>query len=199
LEKSDKEHQMTTPVTPEVPVVTETPVVPPATLETPVVSTPEPKDLEAEAAKWKELSRKHEAQSKANAAKAKQFDDLEEASKTELQKAADRAVAAEKQLADITARALRAEVAANKGVPAHLLSGSTQEDLEASADALIAFRGNQPKPDMGGGDRGGNVTGPVQLTDADVKNLQAQGPSGILKIEEARLAGQLDTLLGYKK
>lgn len=40
-------------------------------------------------------------------------------------------------------KANRAEVAAEKGIPAELLSGSTREELEASADALIAFKGDQ--------------------------------------------------------
>ncbi|TFI40274.1 hypothetical protein E4P29_25520 [Rhodococcus sp. 1R11] len=36
---------------------------------------------------------------------------------------------------------LRSDVATAKGIPAQLLSGSTKEELEAHADALLAFRG----------------------------------------------------------
>ena len=68
---------------------------------------------------------------------------IEEANKSEAEKAAARAEAAEKRAAELEAKALRAEVAAAKGVPAALLTGSTQEELEAAADALIAFRGEQ--------------------------------------------------------
>ena len=68
---------------------------------------------------------------------------LEEANKTEAEKAAERLAAAEKRAAELEAKALRAEVAAAKGVPAALLTGSTAEELEAAADALIAFRGEQ--------------------------------------------------------
>lgn len=71
---------------------------------------------------------------------------LEEANKTEAQKTADRLAAAEKRATELEAKALRAEVAASKGVPAALLTGSTAEELEAAADALIAFRGEQGKP-----------------------------------------------------
>jgi len=103
--------------------------------------------------------------------KAKQFDDLEESQKTELQKAADRATAAEAKYAEMESRTMRAEVAAAKGIPAALLSGTTQEELEASADALLAFRGEKPKPDFGGGDRGGDVKPATQLSKDDVSKL----------------------------
>lgn len=71
--------------------------------------------------------------------------ELEESQKTEAQKAQERLDAAEKRAAELELKATRAEVAAAKGVPVELLSGSTQEELEASADALIAFRGEQAK------------------------------------------------------
>ena len=68
---------------------------------------------------------------------------LEEANKSEAEKTAERLAAAEKRAAELEAKALRSEVAAAKGVPSALLTGSTQEELEAAADALIAFRGEQ--------------------------------------------------------
>jgi hypothetical protein len=51
-----------------------------------------------------------------------------------------RAAAAEKRLAEIETANLRADVAASKGLPDALvgrLSGSTREELEADADALL--------------------------------------------------------------
>lgn len=78
-------------------------------------------------------------------AKADKFDQAEAANKTELQKAQDAAAAAEKRATDAEAKVLRATVAAAKGVPAELLTGSTQADLEASADALLTFKGALPK------------------------------------------------------
>lgn len=71
--------------------------------------------------------------------------ELEESQKTEAQKTQERLDAAEKRAAELELKATRAEVAASKGVPVELLSGSTQEELEASADALIAFRGEPAK------------------------------------------------------
>jgi len=76
-------------------------------------------------------------------AKAAKYAELEEANKTEAQKTADKLAAAEKRATELEGKALRAEVAAAKGVPVALLTGSTQEDLEAAADALIAYRGEQ--------------------------------------------------------
>ena len=74
---------------------------------------------------------------------AEKLSQLEEANKSEAEKSAARAEAAEKRAAELEAKAVRAEVAAAKGVPVNLLTGSTQEELEAAADALIAFRGEQ--------------------------------------------------------
>ena len=79
-------------------------------------------------------------------AKAEKLAEFEESQKTEAQKAQERLEAAEKRAAELELKAARAEVAAAKGVPAELLTGSTQEELEASADALIAFRGEVKQP-----------------------------------------------------
>ena len=96
---------------------------------------------------WRAMSRKWEQRAKDANAKLKELEpvaakavELEEASKSELQKAQERAEAAERALADATVAAARAEVAAAKGVPVALLSGDTRDALEASADALLAFR-----------------------------------------------------------
>lgn len=153
---------------------------------------PAEKDWKAEADKWKSLARKHEDQSKANADKAKQFDEITDAQKSELERANERAAQAEAKAAEVEQRALRAEVAAAKGVPAALLSGTTQEELEASADALLEFRGAKPAPDFGAGDRGGDAGKPSQMTRDEVKRLYAAGKHA--EIEQARKEGRLDAL-----
>jgi hypothetical protein len=74
-------------------------------------------------------------------AKAKRLDEIEEASKSELDKATARAEAAEKALADITLERDRVSVAATvlKDVElAPLLSGATKADIEKSAELLAA-------------------------------------------------------------
>lgn len=68
---------------------------------------------------------------------------IRESQKTEAQKQQDALEQAQRELAIERSSRLRAEVAAAKGVPANLLSGSTQEELEASANALVAFRGEK--------------------------------------------------------
>jgi len=76
-------------------------------------------------------------------ARIKGFEDRD---KSETQKQADRLAEFERENAELKSAKTRAEVAAAKGVPAALLTGSTQEELEAAADALITFRGEtQPQ------------------------------------------------------
>ncbi len=70
--------------------------------------------------------------------KAAKFDEAEQASKTELQRAQEAAQAAEKRAQEAEARAFRAEVAEAKGVPASVLRGTTKEELEAHADEVLA-------------------------------------------------------------
>lgn len=72
-----------------------------------------------------------------------ELDKIRESQKTEAEKVQERLDAAERRAVELELKATRAEVAAAKGVPVELLSGGTQEELEASADALIAFRGEQ--------------------------------------------------------
>ncbi|MDR2372924.1 MAG: DUF4355 domain-containing protein, partial [Bifidobacteriaceae bacterium] len=84
-------------------------------------------------------------------AKAAKWEEAEDAAKSEAQRAIERAEKAEAALKDREAKdalaALRAEVAAAKaeaGLPAgaaDLLAGSTREELEASADKLVAVFG----------------------------------------------------------
>ena len=76
-------------------------------------------------------------------AKAQQFDAAQEAGKTELQKANEKAASLQAQLDSLTKantlRELRAKVAADTGVPAELLSGDTEEACTAQAKAILQF------------------------------------------------------------
>lgn len=78
-------------------------------------------------------------------ADAEEYRKLQDKDKTEAQREKDRADAAERKALELEARVLRSDVASEKGVPAALLTGTTKEELEASADALLAFRGEQDK------------------------------------------------------
>lgn len=97
-------------------------------------------DLAAELAKWKHLAKQNQAKYESNADAAKRLAAIEESQKTEQQRLADRAEQAERRAAEAELRVLRAEVASAKGIPTGLaqrLHGSTREELEADADALL--------------------------------------------------------------
>lgn len=105
-----------------------------------------PPDTGDEAAKWKALAKKHENEAKKL---RKERDDLDNAGKSELEKAADRATDAEKRASASEARALRLEIAAEKGLSAKQagrLVGESREDLEADADSLLEEFGGKPTP-----------------------------------------------------
>jgi hypothetical protein len=75
--------------------------------------------------------------------KAAKFDELEEANKSELQKAQDKAAELEAKLAEIekekTINEMRNKVAQEKGVPAELLIGDTEEACTTQADGILNF------------------------------------------------------------
>ncbi len=102
---------------------------------------------------------------------------IRDGEKSDLQKLTDQlaAVTAERDAAQRSS--LVASVAAEKGVPASVLIGATREELEAAADALIAWRGAQttpppaPKPSVR--DLKSGTTG-ATLPDADPKSAAAE-------------------------
>jgi septal ring factor EnvC (AmiA/AmiB activator) len=86
-------------------------------------------------------------------ARAERLDEIEQATKSETEKFAERASAAEAREAAALAKAeaaelkaLKSDVAREKGVPAGSLTGTTIEELEASADELVAWRDANAKP-----------------------------------------------------
>lgn len=83
------------------------------------------------------------AERDARAAVERELKEYKDRDKTEAEKQAEETETLRRENAELKSGKLRADVAAAKGVPAGLLSGSTQAELEASADALIAFRGEQ--------------------------------------------------------
>lgn len=75
--------------------------------------------------------------------KAARLDEIEEASKTELQKATERADALEKELGEIKkagkVREMREKVAKETGIPANLLTGDTEETCREQAENIKAY------------------------------------------------------------
>lgn len=100
-------------------------------------------DWKAESRKWEARAKENLATAKANEAAAKRLTQIEESQKTEAQRQQDALAQAQRELAEERTARVRAEVAADKGVPAGLLTGSSREELEASAEELIRFRGEQ--------------------------------------------------------
>lgn len=103
---------------------------------------------EQQTAYWMHQSRKHEDNSKKRGdydelkAKADKLDQLEASRKTEQQKLAERAEAAEKKAADAELRMLKREIAEEKGIPlaqADRLRGDTREAIEADAEEFAPF------------------------------------------------------------
>jgi hypothetical protein len=98
---------------------------------------------EDELAKWKSMARKHEKE-------AKQVKDrlaeLENAGKSETEKLSTRLSDIEKKYSEADKRAMRLEVALEKGLPKKLalrLQGDSQEEMEADADDLLATLGEK--------------------------------------------------------
>src|SRR5690606_5825801 len=104
---------------------------------------------------------------KANKTAAERLAEIEEASKTEAQKLADRAEAAEKALAERTAENARLSVLAKHQIPADyqdLVQGSDEAALTASAEkvaALIASAGTPSRPRVVVAGEGGSAALPL--------------------------------------
>ena len=170
-----------------------------ATTETAKV---EDRDWQTEAEKWKAFARKHEDSAKANADKAKRFDEFEESQKTEQQKLTDAATAAKEEAATTKAELARVKAAVKHGLTEDDLdllgTHGTAEEIDARAEKLAArikaADAAKPKPDFGGGDRGADVTSAGgQITSREA--LKSMTPE---EINQARLDGRLNTLLGIK-
>lgn len=117
-------------------------------------------DHEAEAKKWKAMARKHE---KAHKADAQRLKELEDANKSETQRAADKAAEAETRATTAEGQALRLDVAMDQAPDgmsvaqvrklAKRLAGSTREELEEDAKELFADfapSGDDDKPGKSG-------------------------------------------------
>jgi hypothetical protein len=164
--------------------------------------------------KWKALARKHEQRATSNAAAAKELEKLKKSQMSDTEKAVTEAEERGRNTARLEAgeKVAAAEIkAALKGVvpdPAAIvedlnLKRYLTDDGEVDDDAVeklrtkyeAAFKSNGKtkdgdKPDLGQGDKGGNRA--RQLSRDDLKTMKPDD------IEKARVAGQLDDVLGIK-
>lgn len=145
-----------------------------------------------EVAKWKALARKNEAKAKANAEAAEKLKELEDADKSELERAAAKITALEQELAAARTHVNRLEVAIEKGLDednakrlttaAKRLVGSTREEIEADADDLLPHfsptSDDTPPPPGRPTERlkgGGN---PNEEPEPDIRKVVADIPRG---------------------
>ncbi len=128
---------------------------------------------------WKQKAREQEQRAKANAEAATKLKEFEDRDKTEAEKVSERAKTAEDRATQAESRAMRLEVAFEKGLTpaqAKRLVGATREELEADADELLeTFKPAEkaaPAVDLDLGTRsaGATVTDPRS---ADLAQIEA--------------------------
>lgn len=102
-------------------------------------------DLAKEAEKWKAIARKHEERAKANAEAAARLKEMEDAGKTEAEKLQSALAEAQAQARKSTVKALKLEVANEKGLPASLAKflpdTENEVDMMQAADELLEASG----------------------------------------------------------
>jgi hypothetical protein len=98
---------------------------------------------------WKQRSRENEARAKANAGAAKRLAEIEEASKSEAQKTADRLAAAEKDAVEARREALRMRVASKHSISEEdadlFLTGADEATLTKQAERLAGREADRKK------------------------------------------------------
>lgn len=110
-----------------------------APAEQPTTETPTAPEAPAQETDWKAEARKWEDRAKQNSKAAERLAEFEEAQKTEAQKLAERAEAAEKRAAEFETQALRLSIASKYGVTGDyldLIHGGDADALEASAQKV---------------------------------------------------------------
>lgn len=148
---------------------------------------------------WMARSRMWEKQFKSTSVDrelAAKWREYEEAQKPAQERMAQELASTREEAESARAALLRYEVAAEKNIPADaidFLNGSSREELEEKADALIALMATQSKPRTPVPDesQGRPATAKLgQLTKEDLANMT---PS---EVNEARRQGRLADLLG---
>ena len=145
---------------------------------------------------WKAEARKWESRAKADHELAQKWREYEDTQKSEHEKLADELARAKEEASQASTELLRLKIASEKGLTGEaleLLTGSTQDELEAKADKLLSLIANQSKPKALKPDENQGQPAPAtlgQLTEADLKSMTPQ------EIIKAKSEGRLDQLLG---
>lgn len=105
--------------------------------------------------------------------KAAKLDEIEDAQKTSEEKLQERLSLLQKENNQLKEQAQHAKLAQKvsqeKGVPAHLLTGSTEEEMQSCADALLAW--SQHKPVVYPKDKGG-ASSAKMISREDITNTK---------------------------
>jgi len=161
---------------------------PPQPAPTEAPTTPEPKTFDADYVdKLRREAAKYRTDAKANAAAAARLAEIEEANKTAEQKQAEALANLQAENARLQADMVRARVAAAKGVPADLLAGTTEDELNAAADRLLAFKGETPPADFGAGQRGQKLD-PLQDMQRAYDEAVKTGNTGVAVAMKRRMS-----------
>ena len=115
---------------------------------------------------WKSRARAWEKQSKENKDAALKWAEYQESQKTVEEKRAEELASIQRELEAERAERIRLEIATERGITGEalkLLDGSTREEIEAKADALLEIiaaqsKPNAPKPDPSQGRAANGVT-----------------------------------------
>lgn len=183
--------------------VPEAPPAQPVAPESPPAATPEAGGQPLGDGGLKALQAERARAAKAEADFKALQQQIEDSKKTAEQKAADDIAAARAEASQAAARALRYEVAAAKGLDLALaarLTGSTKEELEADADALMTLipkapAAAPPAPPVGPtvpGQQPGGAQTPAAITQSDLDALGAAGKYE--EINRLRREGRLSHL-----
>jgi Domain of unknown function (DUF4355) len=171
---------VTTTTTDPPPPALDGPTTPPPTVPEPEAEHDEPLGDGGKRALDRERKARRDAEAKLKELEplAKAAQDKADAEKTELQKTTEALTAERDARAKAETALLRHEVAIEKGVPSKLvrfLMGGTKEEVEASADALLA--------ELGNGDRPAVPTKPAErmATGKPSSSLDGEDPMALIK------------------
>lgn len=169
--------------------------------------TTETVDLSSEVEKWKALSRKNEAQAKANAQAAKELETLKQASLSDQERLIEATKAETRQAVRLEYASKLAEAELKSALNGKVLEGNAilafdksqfiDENGDVDSPAIAAWVEAHTKtadvilPDLGQGIRSKTISGTSQIRSRD--ELSNMTPQEILA---ARTDGRLDALMG---
>jgi len=164
-------------------------------------------DLNSEVEKWKALSRKNEAQAKANAQAAKELEALKQASLSDQERLIETTKAETRQAVRLEYASKLAEAELKSALNGKVLEGNSilnfdksnfiDENGDVDSTAIQAWveahtkTAEVPLPDLGQGIRSKTISGTSQIRSRD--ELSNMTPQEILA---ARTDGRLDALMG---